>query len=227
MRPPGTLSIASPSPSAAVAATPVAPVLLATTLSVVTDGFASCAPHPTVAAMHTTASRASSAERTMDREIDLLDEQRVATDTVIRERSKCEWSSWPMTAWPIVRRANTKLGRQQIMHPSRALRQATRATIGAAPPTTSPPHCARVANVQATTVGARTTSYVRLPAVCLARSHPPIAALGAISSSAASCDQIAPCPSVETNDTVAPSARTRPTAIPCVTARRAAIHPAV
>jgi len=60
----------------------------------------------------------------------------------------------------------------------------------------------------------------------LARNQPPMAAHGAMITRAATCDQIAPLPSILSNEIAAPSANTAATAKPWASGRRLANHAA-
>src|SRR4029077_19348617 len=68
--------------------------------------------------------------------------------------------------------------------------------------------------------------WTQVLANCLDRNQPPKAAHGAMITRAATCDQIAPLPSVLSSEIAAPSAKTTATANPCARGRRRASHAA-
>src|SRR6476469_6607483 len=68
--------------------------------------------------------------------------------------------------------------------------------------------------------------WAQVLVTCLKRNQPPKAAHGAMITRAATCDQIAPLPSVLINEIAAPSANTTATAKPWARGRRLASHAA-
>ena len=68
--------------------------------------------------------------------------------------------------------------------------------------------------------------WTQVLANCLDRNQPPKAAQGAMIARAATCDQIAPLPSVLSNEIAAPSANTTATAKPWARGRSLASHAA-